>query len=71
MKTNRKDLRKLCSILNTAELLESRCKGLSDETKDFLEEEFIGGTVLRLRNFKQNISETINEMKKEISPKRK
>lgn len=70
MKTNRRDLRKLVSIQNMAGLLESKYTALSDETKEFLEEEFTGGTGLKLRDFQQNINDAIRDMKIESAPKR-
>ena len=68
---NRKDLRRLNSIQSMTENLQSAYSGLSSETQTFLREEFNGETELKLRDFGQNVSETIEELKKPVETKRK
>lgn len=62
-KPNRKDLRKLKSLLSKIEKIELQFDSLTQETKSFLEEEFVKGTTKgHLYNFDRNITETIREI---------
>ncbi len=59
----RKDLRRLNSILSMSENLQYAYDGLSDSTKDYLREEFEGETELHLINFERNICDVIDLIK--------
>lgn len=56
------DLKLLEKIHVDATKLYDAYDGLSLQTKNFLEEEFSGGTGIRLRDFVQNLKEAIEEL---------
>lgn len=60
---DRKDLRRLNSILTAASKLLYSYDGLSDGTKEFLRKESVGETKLHLVNFERNISEVVDLIK--------
>jgi hypothetical protein len=53
-----------------SENLQSAYQGLTDETQTFLREEVRGETELKLRDFSNNVSEAIEELKKPIKAKK-
>jgi len=61
---NRKDLRKLRALRGQVEKIESCYQGMTQETKDFLREEFTGETELHLSRFDDNLRDCEYEILK-------
>lgn len=64
-KPSNKDLSLLKALRKDVELLMNRYEGLEEETKDFLRDEFNCETWLHLREFDDNLRDTLDEIKNE------
>lgn len=60
----KKDLRTLKELRNDVAEIMTTYESLNDKTQDFLREEFNTETWIHLRNFDDNLRDTIEEMEK-------
>ena len=63
LEPSRCDLKRLKSLQNMAEKIRTGFSGLTNTTQEFLRSGFVGETELHLRQFEQNLSETVEQIK--------